>query len=166
MAKDIIPVINGYAYAYSLNNQKIYKLNLANDADVIAYDNPIANVDTRRNWNGPAVLLPNGDWYKFSNVYGDASTSATYYHDGKFYRVLGNPVNGSDWYEGYPSLHSNSYGTVISTATSENVSPNGQGWEILALYPYVSTVNNLETVVTKASDLTMKLTYEVKRAVA
>jgi hypothetical protein len=166
LLKDIIPVVNGYAYAYGYENQKIYKLNLANDADVVAYDNPIANVNTQLEWNGPGVLLPNGDFYKFSTVYGDGVNNATYFHDGKFYRVLGNSVNGSDWGEGRPNLHSSSYGTVISTSTSDDTSPNGQGWEILAFYPYVSTVNNLETAVTKASDLTMKLTYEVKRAVA
>ncbi|MBR5386441.1 MAG: hypothetical protein IK142_02555 [Clostridiales bacterium] len=166
LLKDIIPVIDGYAYAYSYNNTKIYKLNLANDADIIENNNPLANVTTDYKYNGPAVLLPNGDFYKFSTYYGDGVTNATYFHDGKFYRVLGNPVNGNDWGEGRPNLHSSSYGTVISTSTSDDASPNGQGWEILAFYPYVSTVNNLETAVTKASDLTMKLTYEIKRAVA
>lgn len=161
MLKDIMPVIDGYVFAYSYNNQKIYKLNLANDADVVAYDNPLANVDTRPQWNGPSILLPNGDFYKYSNVFGDASTSATYYHDGKFYRVLGNAMNGSDWGEGYPNLAGGSYGTIISTTTTDDASPNGQAWKILTMYPYVSTVANLQSKVTKSYDLTMKLTYTI-----
>lgn len=164
LQKDLIPVIDGYAWAYSYNNSKIYKLNLSNDADVVEYANPIATVSNHLSYNGPAVLLPNGDWYKFNTAFGEG-TAAVYHHNDTFFRVRGNVISGNDWGEGTPSIHANQYGTCITTAISDDYT-NGQNWLISTLYPYVSTVNNLETAVTKASDLTMKLTYEVKRAVA
>jgi len=161
LLKDIMPVISGYVFAYSYYNQKIYKINLSNDADIVEYDNPVAHVDTSTRWNGPSILLPNGDFYKFSNIFADGSSAATYYHDGKFFRVMGNAINGNDWGEGYPNLAGGSNGTIISTTTTDDASPNGQAWEILTMYPYVSTVANLQNKVVKSYDLTMKLTYTV-----
>lgn len=162
MVKDIIPVIENYAWAYGYNNTKIYKLNLSNDADIVEYTNPLANVSYNIEYNGPAVLLPNGDWYKFSNMYGENS-AAVYHHNDTFYRVAGNIINGNDWGEGRPSIHGNSYGTLLATATSDDAT-SGQDWQISALYPYVSTVANLDSAVTKTNDLSMKLTYTIAEA--
>ncbi len=162
LLKDIIPVISGYAYAYSYGNQKIYKLNLANDADVIEYVNPLASVTDNISYNGPAVLLPNGDWYKFNNRFAD-SEPCIYHHNDTFFRARGNIISGNDWGEGAPSIHANQYGTCISTAPSDDAT-NGQNWLISTLYPYVSTVNNLSSKVTKSYDLTMKLTYTIAEA--
>ena len=162
LQKDIIPVIDGYAYAYSYGNSKIYKLNLANDADIVEYNNPLANVTDSYLYNGPAVLLPNGDWYKFNNRFAD-SEPCVYHHNDTFFRARGNVINGNDWGEGIPSIHANQYGTCITTATSDEAT-NGKNWLISTLYPYVSTVNNLSSKVTKSYDLTMKLTYTVAEA--
>lgn len=160
--KDIIPVIDGYAYAYSYNNTKIYKLNLSNDADVVEYNNPLASVTTDISYNGPAVLLPNGDWYKFSSLYSD-NLPCVYHHNGKFYRARGNIINGNDWGEGFPCIGGNEYGTLIATAPSDNYT-NGHNWQLSAIYPYVSTIANLQSKVSKSIDLTMKLTYTVAEA--
>lgn len=162
LQKDIILVIDGYAWAYSYNNTKIYKLNLANDADVVEYPNPLAAVSDHISYNGPGVLLPNGDWYKFSTAFAD-SYPAVYHHNDTFFRVRGNVISGNDWGEGTPSIHANEYGTCITTASSDDAT-NGQNWLISALYPYVSTVANLQRAVNKSYDLTMKLTYTVAEA--
>ena len=162
LQKDIIPVIDGYAYAYSYGNSKIYKLNLANDADIVEYVNPLASVTDNYLYNGPAVLLPNGDWYKFNSRFAD-SEPCVYHHNDTFFRARGNTISGNDWGEGAPSIHANQYGTCITTATSDDAT-NGQNWLISTLYPYVSTVNNLSSKVTKTYDLTMKLTYTVAEA--
>lgn len=162
LQKDIILVIDGYAYAYSYNNTKIYKLNLTNDADVVEYANPLASVTSAIEYNGPAVLLPNGDWYKFSVNY-NANQPCIYHHNGKFYRARGNVISGDNWGEGFPNVCGNEYGTLLTTATSDNYT-NGQNWLLSAIYPYVSTIANLQSKVIKSIDLTMKLTYTVAEA--
>ena len=161
LLKDIILVIDGYAYAYSYNNVKIYKINLSNDADIVEFDNPLANVTSEIQYNGPSILLPNGDWYKFSSLF-SANLPAVYYHNGQFYRVRGNIISGNDWGEGTPSLQGNEYGTILATAISDDAT-NGQNYQLSAIYPYVSTVANISKV-TKTTDLTMKLTYTVAEA--
>lgn len=162
LVKDIIPVIDGYAWAYSYKNTKIYKLNLANDADIVEYVNPIASVTDHIDYNGPAVLLPNGDWYKFNSRFAD-SEPCVYHHNDTFYRAAGNVISGSNWGEGVPSIHANQFGTCITTATSDDAT-NGQNWLLSALYPCVSTVANLDSKVTKTNDLSMKLTYTIAEA--
>ena len=159
MLKDVIPIINGYAYAVSYLNQKIYKLNLANDADVVEYNHPLAGVTNSGYYNGSSVILPNGDFYKFCEYFG-SSDAAIYYHNGQFFRCRGNLISGSDFGEGYPHAQGNNYGTMITTDSSDDYT-NGQNWLISALYPYVSTVANLQSKVTKSYDLTMKLTYTI-----
>ena len=160
--KDIIPVIDGYAYAFSYGNSKIYKLNLANDADVVEYPNPVGLVSDHYTYNGPAVLLPNGDWYKFTARFSDSEV-CVYHHNGKFYRARGNIINGNDWGEGVPCVGGNEYGTLIATAPSDDAT-NGHNWQLSAIYPYVSTIANLQSKVNKSIDLTMKLTYTVAEA--
>lgn len=162
LLKDVIPVIGNYAWAYGYNNTKIYKLNLTNDADYEEFNNPLANVSTDYSYNGPSLILPNGDWYKFSRYY-DEGTAAVYHHNDTFYRVAGNLISGNDWGEGVPSIHGNGYGTALTTATSDDAT-NGQNWLISSLYPYVSTVANLDSLVTKTNDLSMKLTYTIAEA--
>ena len=160
--KDIILVIDGYAWAYGYNNTKIYKLNLSNDADVVAYDNPLAGVTDHYLYNGPGVLLPNGDWYKFNHRYAD-NEPCVYYHNGQLFRARGNIISGNDWGEGLPQINMNEFGTLITTATSDDAT-NGHDWLISAMYPSVSTVANLQSAVQKSYDLTMKLTYTIAEA--
>jgi hypothetical protein len=162
LCKDIIPVIDGYAYAFAYHNLKIYKLNLSNDADIVEYTNPLASVTDSYNYNGPGCLLPNGDWYKFSCNY-NSNQPCVYHHNGKFYRARGNIIAGNDWGEGVPNLNGNEYGTVITTSTSDDYT-NGKNWQLSAIYPYVSTIANLQSKVTKTFDLTMKLTYTLAEA--
>ena len=159
LQKDIILVVGNYAWAYGYNNSKIYKLNLTNDADIEEFNNPIASVSTDYRYNGPGLILPNGDWYKFSVHYAE-DTAAVYHHNDTFYRVAGGVISGNDWGEGVPSIHGNGFGTALTTAPSDDAT-NGQNWLLSALFPYVSTVCNLDNAVTKTNDLTMKLTYTI-----
>lgn len=155
--KDAMPIINGYVYAYSGSGQKIVKCSLTNDADVEDFDNPLYTLGalyTYNNYaNGPSVIMPNGDFYKIAQYQNVANQYALYYHGGDFYAVILNRGHNLPT----DSVNANPYGTIIRPAIygSNNIVL------VEAFHPYVSTVNNLETAVTKTADLTMKLTYEI-----
>lgn len=148
---------NGYLYALSGNRaQKIVKCNLSNDADVTEYDNPVYTVAGNPNsWGnggrqGSFILMPNGDFYITTS---DSTnyTPCVYCHNDHFYYcrrympAMQRMVSGI-----------NEYGTDVA------ITSYAQSRVILeTMFPWVSTVNNLDSAVTKSADLTMKLTYEI-----
>ena len=159
LRKDVMPIIGDYCYAMSYDGTKMYKMNLLgnNDADVTAYDIP--STPMTYDQNGASVILPNGDWYKFPTDAPMEYFNCLYHHNGSFYRamyhdkyVINNGLNAN-------SFNATGYGTIACIGTSHS---HGRPFARLdTIFPYVSTVANLDEAVTKSANLTMKLTYEI-----
>lgn len=159
LRKDAMPIIGVYCFAISTDGTKIYKLNLLgnNDADVTAIDVPATALTTAN--NGGSVILPNGDWYKFPVNAPTEYMNCLYFHNGTFYRGRYRASWVNNTYANANSFNSNVYGSIFGLGTAAN-----HGWPFARLdtiYPFVSTVANLEETVTKSADLSMKLTYEL-----
>lgn len=124
---------NGYYYISTAT--KIYKLNMTNAADATEYNSPCTSA------RDAIIRLPNGDWYQPS--YSDNYT--IYHHNGSYKCVYGSLGKEGGW---------------LSSATAVM---HDSSYALAALFPYVSTVNNLESgsEVRKTSDLSMKLTYTI-----
>jgi len=159
LRKDVMPIIGDYCYAMSYDGTKMYKMNLLgnNDADVTAYDIPSTAMSYE--FNGASVILPNGDWYKFPTNAPEEYMNCLYSHNGTFYRVryhdkyvFNNGFNAN-------SFNNTGYGTIACIGSSNS---HARPFARLdTIFPYVSTVANLDEAVTKSADLTMKLTYEI-----
>lgn len=150
---------NGYLYALSDSAKKIVKCNLSNDADVTEYDNPICTVGGASNWaddHGCFCLLPNGDFYIFGWNGAGNPYPCVYCHNDNFYysRCFQNDL--------FRARFSNAYGTILTISPANN----HVNYFLETIFPFVSTVNNLEEAVTKSADLTMKLTYEITETTA
>ena len=108
-------------------------------------------------YNGSIVELPNGDWYKFGGELNGVASGANcvYYHNGAF-RLVKSTTTG--YYSAYQC-----YGTVNSGKGSilTRCRDTGYGIDIKAIFPYVSTVNDLSAEVVKNNTLKMTLTYEI-----
>ena len=122
---------NGYYYIST--STKIYKLNMTNAADATEYNSPCTSA------RDAIIQLPNGDWYQSS--YSDNYT--IYHHNGSYKCVYGSLGKEGGW---------------LSSATAVM---HDAAYALVALFPYVSTVNNLQNPVRKTSDLSMKLTYTI-----
>ena len=124
---------NGYYYIST--STKIYKLNMTNAADATEYNSPCTSA------RDAIIRLPNGDWYQPS--YSDDYT--IYHHNGSYKCVYGSLGKEGGW---------------LSSATAVM---HDSSYALAALFPFVSTVNNLESgsEVRKTSDLSMKLTYTI-----
>lgn len=148
---------DGYLYAISgSSGQKIVKCNLSNDADVTEYDNPIYSVAGITSWgnggsHGSFVLMPNGDFYIIGY---DGSKHSVYFHDGSAYYCKRNVSRLQK------SIYANSYGTMFGVNAYSDYGGTPAIY-LDTMFPWVSTVNNLDSAVTKSADLTMKLTYEL-----
>ena len=98
----------------------------------------------------PFLLLNNGDWIKYSGNQNRDPMVAWYYHNGVVSYVRNAWDRNLSQYAavdlGGVFLESYSYNNIVRVAAG---------------FPYVSTVNNLQTAVTKTADLTMKLTYTI-----
>lgn len=165
ITKDALPIIGDYIYGFSANNTKIIKANLLgnNDADVTEYDNPLASVLSRLDYsNGEGVILPNGDWYKLNGEKGNGTndylTSGIYFHNGNFHVIRHNYIPNRCFGIG---IHANAYGTQIMNSAYSSGSNDRKTRALATMFPYVSTVNNLEEAVTKDVTMYMKLTYEI-----
>lgn len=158
LVKDMMPIVNGYLFALSWNSGlKIVKCSLTNDADVTEYNHPWSSVISysEGEYVGPSMLLPNGDMYMY---YKTGSNRGVYYHNGTFNKVKTNIFQSSAAYDAV-GANANEHGTALLTDYS---GLGNASWIVLAtMFPYVSTVANLEDAVTKSADLTMKLTYEI-----
>lgn len=163
LVKDAMPIIGNYLYAYGSNNTKILKCNLTNDADITAVDNPMSGVVSRLDYcNGAGIILPNGDWYKFGGEMGDSSSdylkSGIYYHNSVPYVVK----HGMTYARNFlVAMNGNNYGTQLMNFTHANGDSGRWARALTTMFPYVSTVNNLEETVTKDLTMYMKLTYEL-----
>lgn len=155
--KDVAPIIGDYIWLLGTVSgvPKMLKCNLLGDqaAEIFEYSIPISAGIAN---NGCSIILPNNDFYKFGAPLN--TTSGLYYHNDTFYHIK-QAKFGHNWGNGFCEAgYDTGMGTIITTLHDTN-QLGGVG--INALFPYVSTVNNLENAVTKSADLTMKLTYEI-----
>ena len=158
LRKDVMPIIGDYCYAISADGTKIYKMNLLgnNDADVTAIDVPASAMTLPL--NGASVILPNGDWYKFP-VNSEGVNNCLYFHNNNFYRMRYLPTYVNNTFSNANSFNANAYGTVFGFGSAASHSQKFARLD--TIFPYVSTVANLDEAVTKTADLTMKLIYEL-----
>lgn len=105
-----------------------------------------------RDNSAPFLLLNNGDWIKYSGNHNREPMVAWYYHAGEITYMANSWNRNLSQYSvtdlGGVFLESYEYNNIV---------------RVVAGYPYVSTVNNLESgsEVRKTSDLSMKLTYTI-----
>lgn len=168
LSKDALPIINGYVYALSANSSNVLKMvkcSLTNDADVTEYTYPMASIvnwSEREYYNGPCLILPNGDFYKYFRI-GNYGNRGIYYHNGVFYRAknhIWQPINAAS------AVAANATNYGVAVFNSFTGLGNAAYYSIANVFPYVSTVANLDEAVIKSADLTMKLTYEITEVVA
>ena len=156
LPKDVIPVIDGYIYTLNAAGNKIAKIELADDSNIVQYDCPVS-VYNRANMDGPSLILPNGDFYKFS---ADVNKSeAIYFHNDQFFRASATWRNNVWGWSVCPCISIGNFGTALAYSGQSNVSE--VSYWIDTLYPFVSTCYNLSSKKTKTSDMTMTLTYEI-----
>lgn len=146
-----------YIYALSNNWTKIAKCNLSNDADATLIDMPIGLGSNQQ--NGTWIKLANGDFYLLCGEWNaQGNRNALYFHNGKVYNTLvyyDFGYSGGWTHTGRYSL--SKYGTLLYWSQRAD----NPLIHINALFPYVSTVANLDASVRKTADLTMKLSYEI-----
>ena len=127
-------------------------------SEVVEYTVPsVLATLTASEYQGPGVLLPNGDIFK-PLARASISYVSLYFHNGKAYAVYSN-VNSIDSHSGVQN-----YGLNVIKG---GLIVNRYGWDVrdsigvLNIHPYISTVNNLDEAVMKTASLTMKLTYDL-----
>ena len=100
----------------------------------------------------PFLLLNNGDWIKYSGNQNREPMVAWYYHAGEITYMA------NSWNRNLSQYSVTDLGGVFLESYEYNNTVR-----VVAGYPYVSTVNNLESgsEVRKTSDLSMKLTYTI-----
>lgn len=146
-------------YAYSDNMAKIVKCNLLNSTVVSEVANPLASL-ADETYNGPSLLLPNGDFYKFycpSWNAADVNQPVLWYHNDTFYatQMLYKELYGTQ----IMKANGNLYGTALLAGNSGDT-VDYQRLHLQSLSGYVSTVNDIPTVV-KTGSLTMRVTYQL-----
>lgn len=169
IARDIIKIEGTYMYAYASISSvdKIFKFNLlgTNPATVQEIDFPSAfSSISRKDWlNGPTISLPNGDWYKIARInesslpnYTSDYSPALYCHNGDFYATKTHFITSR--YQSGKSIQANPYGTFI--ATGRNYNGQQGAFSLGTIFPYVSTIANIE-IVEKKPSFSMKLIYEI-----
>lgn len=134
-----------YLYVFT-SDDKMVKLNLSN-TDATEITIPVSV----NKWfaSCPTCFLKNGDWIKMNT---SSNKKALYWHNGSFYTTKTIPASDSN----YKYLIDTGYGTAIHTYRGTT-----KAAQVLFPFPYVSTVNNLQTTVRKTSELSMKLTYTI-----
>lgn len=142
-----LKTINSELFAWVVSTDgKFYKLNLStspNPTAVKSYTNPLNGLPNTSFLSCPSLTLPNGDIiFIYSRDY------AVYYSYGNdtMYAV---PNGVGRTY----SMNGNDYGTVIIRSE--------YGLYLCTAYPYVSTVNNLNSLATKNYGDQMRLTYTI-----
>lgn len=146
-----ILINDGYFYTFSSGGAKIAKCSITNDADVTEYNNPLATdpIYNASISNGFGTILKNGDmiWKCLRD-----RNATLYYHNGNFYATRIERTNEGT-YSATSIFSDTEFGTFLNI--------NSDLIKLNTMFPYVSTVNNLEEAVTKSADLSMKLTYEI-----
>lgn len=163
--KDIVLLSGNYAWILATVSGSVEMLKidlLGNTVDVDEYPLPSAYFDPNgatRN-NGCCMLMPNGDFYKFPSIGAISSMQCLYYHNDTFYiGRLPSSFNKDNWQDSMAGANMNAYGTAVMCFG--NGIDNSGSLMINAMHGMLSTVNNLDSAVTKSADLTMKLTYEL-----
>lgn len=141
-----------YAVAEVSGTDKIVKCNLTNDSSVTE----VATCPTQPDYQGIWIGLPNGDRIK-CHMQG---TDALLYHNNRWYRttvrdhhILGTHLQG---------IHGgDSYGVNLFKLDTNRPDSTYYDMSIDAMFGWVSTVNNLQTTVSKNPGLTMRLIYEI-----
>ena len=109
-----------------------------------------ANGEWWRDNSAPFLLLNNGDWIKYSGNQNREPMVAWYYHNDQITYMANAWNRNLNQYSavdlGGVFLESYGYNNTVRVASG---------------FPYVSTVNNLQSSVNKTADLTMKLTYTI-----
>lgn len=109
-----------------------------------------ANGEWWRDNAAPFLLLNNGDWIKYSGNQNRDPMVAWYQHNDQITYMANAWNRNLNQYSavdlGGVFLESYGYNNTVRVASG---------------FPYVSTVNNLQTSVNKTADLTMKLTYTI-----
>ena len=159
---NICPIVNGYVYVLARTGSTvvIIKQNLTNAADVDYLTHPIfanegASAGDIQSYNGPAVILPNGDFIKCTSYF-TGNQLNLYFHNGTFYSCRGTYPGDEYW-----NWSRNILPVVGGFICLLPGNSSQTRYSLLTCYPYVSTVNNLSSAVTKTADLTMKLTYTI-----
>jgi hypothetical protein len=167
-------VVDGFGFEYQGNTPYIYAVTSKKPTDQADYEDinisvlgldSDANFDTvEKNWwgiktgyayNGPWITLPNGDRY----IKERATTHAMYYHNGVWYRTT--MVDYHEQGNSLQGITGNIYGTNIFKNFSNRPSEANWTCSLDALFPWVSTVNNLSDPITKNITQTMSLVYEI-----
>lgn len=170
--KDVCPIIGDYVFMLGVTGdvRKMFKCNLlgAQAAEIFAYDLPSGILAfSQDRINGVSAVLPNGDFYKFTSYYHLVDTSENepcmYFHNDKFYVARCTKFGKTNWGAGNNEigLNANAYGNMLGLSYHDSTR-----YMLKTMFPFVSTVNNLDGAVTKSADLTMKLTYEISEVAA
>lgn len=140
----------GYTEVDGVLTGVIAKCNTNNVAQVKAYTDPRGYSYSETANNGAFVILGNGNLIK-----GGHQLAGSLYIDVSNEKLYNMYLTQN---EGYYNMYASGYGTVIQQTSQYNY----EGYSRLeAMFPFVSTVNNLSEAVEKRPDLTMKLTYEI-----
>lgn len=154
LMKDVHPIVGNYMYALSDNSTKVLKLDLVNKVVDSTISAPTTGL-SGRDINGCCCVLPNGDIIKFNYEHGSTSyvTKNYYIHNDVAY-VCNIYIGGFGYGQEVTAIHYTGYGTAIFS----------NGYDAIKLHtlaPAVSTINDLNSPVTKTITLAMRLTYRL-----
>lgn len=142
------------------SNNKFYRCNLSNDADVTEL--PGASLAMN---NGPMVQFGNGDWIKFSwgeEPEGASYLPCNYYHAGVVHLAKDNRIEPAGWGPRYIAVHNTGRGTLL-VSMSMNGRYRDQSFMGLVLpIAHVATVWNISNDTTiKTNSKTMRVKYRI-----
>lgn len=160
---------DGYIYGLGKNggengNPAMLRFNL-DTLQIKAYDISFAPPEWNSDANGynqtQSILLPNGDFFKFycwktrNNSFINGSGYSYYFHNDKIYVVAPNiSADGND--RRFTAMNEGK-GTIFDTSSLYVLLT-----QLNLIYPYVSTVANLDEEITKTYDSDMTLTYTIR----
>lgn len=157
-------VSNGYLYAFNHALTGIYRINLSDESDVTL----ITPLDS-------SGYVPSGRPGLLYNPYGDGTLITYLLNSTSYVKIIRGTtcenLGANDYrgyligYDSFPSIGRSapvhSWGPYQLWANS--YSPYN-GLYLFVRTPYLATINNLSTPVTKTSDRTMKVTYTITEA--
>ena len=141
------------------SNNKFYKCDLSNDANITEY-----NGATLANSNGVFVELGNGDWIKFSYGQDNVSfISVNYYHNGTVYLARDNYNSPAGWGTKYNAVNDTGYGVLLFSLARNGRYGDSHYVAIVAPVGSISTVFNDTTVPPREKHvgLTMRVVYRI-----